>query len=112
MRLNPVPFVLAVGLTMLVGVAPGSAEEDGAALYHAKCSLCHGKDGEPKPSFAKKGVRNHRDPEWQKKTTDEEIRKAIMEGRKGTLMRSYEKELTPAQIDALIAHIRSFVPKS
>ncbi len=112
MRLNPMPFALAVGLTMLVSAAPASAEEDGAALYRSKCSLCHGKDGQPKPSFAKKGVRNHRDPEWQKKTTDEQIRKAILEGRKGTLMRSYEKELTPEQIDALIKHIRSLVPKS
>ena len=72
---------------------------------------CGGKDGEPKPSFAKKGVQNHKDPEWQKSMTDEAIRKAIVEGSKGTLMRSYEKELSAEQIEALIAHIRSLAPK-
>jgi mono/diheme cytochrome c family protein len=99
--------VLAASLVLLAAPTAFSAEVDGAALYKAKCSLCHGKDGQPTPSFAKKGVQNHQDAEWQKATTDEAIRSAIAEGSKGTLMRAYERELTPEQIDALVAHIRS-----
>jgi mono/diheme cytochrome c family protein len=110
MRLSTAMIASAFGLALLAGSA-AAATEDGAALYKSKCSLCHGKDGEPKPSFAKKGVQNHKDPEWQKSMTDEAIRKAIVEGSKGTLMRSYEKELSAEQIEALIAHIRSLAPK-
>jgi mono/diheme cytochrome c family protein len=90
-------------------ILPGvvSAGPDGAALYKKKCAVCHGKTGVPPKAFAKQGVRNHQDPEWQKATSDEDMRKVIAEGSKGTMMRAFRKELKADEIEALVKHIRS-----
>jgi hypothetical protein len=55
--------------------------------------------------FAKMGVRSFKDPEWQKATPDPQIEKSIREGKKGTLMASFEKQLTADEIKALVAHV-------
>jgi mono/diheme cytochrome c family protein len=83
-----------------------SAAPDGAKLYRKKCTVCHGKEGVPPKAFAKQGVRNHQDPEWQKATSDEALRKVIVEGSKGTMMRAFRKELKPEEVEALVKHIR------
>jgi mono/diheme cytochrome c family protein len=83
------------------------AAPDGAKLYRKKCAVCHGKSGVPPKAFAKQGVRNHQDPEWQKATSDEDIREVIVEGAKGTMMRAFRKELKPEEVEALVKHIRS-----
>ena len=46
-------FVLVV-IAMMSGVA--LAAEDGAAIYKAKCAMCHGADGAGKSGPALKGV--------------------------------------------------------
>jgi len=86
---------------------PAAAEADGAALFGQKCAVCHGKTGTPLPVFANQGVRNFRDAQWQSAKTDADIRQAIEEGKTGTLMRSFKKELSKAQIEALVKHIRT-----
>jgi mono/diheme cytochrome c family protein len=84
-----------------------AAGPDGAALYKKKCAVCHGKQGVPPKAFARQGVQNHRDPEWQEATSDEDIRKVITEGAKGTMMRAFRKEFKADEIEALVKHIRS-----
>ena len=84
-----------------------SADPDGAALYKKKCSICHGKSGVPPKAFAKQGVKNHQDTEWQKATTDEEIRRVIVEGAKGTMMRAFRKEFSSEEVEALVKHVRA-----
>ena len=83
-----------------------AAGKDGAAVYKSKCLMCHGKDGVPKPGFAKRGVKSLADAEWQKATSDDDIRKVILEGSKGTLMRAYKNELSDEDVEALIKHLR------
>lgn len=39
----------AGGLLLMPGVSRGA--EDGAALYKAKCAMCHGANGEGKPAM-------------------------------------------------------------
>ena len=46
------------------------------------------------------------DPEWQDANSDDQIKDVIDEGVEDTLMRAFGKELTPAQMDSLIAFIR------
>ena len=51
-------------------------------------------------------MRSFKDQEWQKATPDAQIEKSIREGKKGTLMASFEKQFSPEEIKALVAHIR------
>ena len=83
-----------------------AAEPDAAKIYAKTCALCHGPDGQPNETFAKMGVRSFKDPEWQKATADAQLEKSIREGKKGTLMASFEKQFTPDEIKALVAHVR------
>lgn len=86
------------------------APPDGAKLYQLNCKLCHGPQGTPPPGFVKKGVPSLNDPEWQKKRSDDEIRKTISEGVKDTLMKAFKDDLSKAQIDALVKQVRSLAP--
>ncbi len=80
--------------------------EDVAQVFARSCSPCHGKDGHPSPVFEKQGVKNFTDPAWQKGITDAQIEKTIHEGKKGTMMASFDKQLSPQQIKALVAYLR------
>ena len=83
-----------------------AADPDAAKIYAKTCALCHGPEGQPNEAFAKMGVRSFKDPEWQKATPDAQLEKAIREGKKGTLMASFEKQFTAEEIKALVAHVR------
>lgn len=102
------PRLLALALlTTFASAAPsGAADPDAAKIFSKTCALCHGPEGQPAESFAKLGVRSFKDKEWQKAATDAQIDKSIREGKKGTLMASFEKQFTPEEIKALVAHIR------
>ena len=97
----------ALPLVALAFAAPPRAPEpDAAKIFSKTCALCHGPEGQPNESFAKLGVRSFKDKEWQKATPDAQIEKSIREGKKGTLMASFEKQFSPEEIKALVAHVR------
>ena len=98
------PLVTAVVAVALV--APPAAAADAATVYKKKCAPCHGKEGEPNKVFAKQGVRSFKDPDWQKATDDAAVEKSIREGKKGTMMASFDKQLTDEEVTALVAFIR------
>ncbi len=102
--------VLLVALALAATAGPALAE-DAAQVFAKNSAPCHGKDGHPSPVFAKQGVRNFTDPTWQKQTTDAQIEKTIREGKKGTMMASFEKQLPPQDIKALVAYIRKLGAK-
>jgi mono/diheme cytochrome c family protein len=98
---------LAIAVAAPLFAAPvRAAEPDAAKIFTKTCALCHGPEGQPAESFAKLGVRSFKDQEWQKATPDAQIDKSIREGKKGTLMASFEKQLSAEEIKALVAHIR------
>jgi mono/diheme cytochrome c family protein len=98
---------LAVAVAASLVAAPvQAAEPDVAKIFTKTCALCHGPEGQPNESFAKLGVRSFKDQEWQKATPDAQIEKSIREGKKGTLMASFEKQLSAEEIKALVVHIR------
>ena len=98
---------LAVPLLLALAAAPlCAAEPDAAKIFAKTCALCHGPEGQPNESFAKLGVRSFKDKEWQKTTPDAQLEKSIREGKKGTLMASFEKQLTPEEIKALVVYVR------
>jgi mono/diheme cytochrome c family protein len=84
--------------------AQGASEA--AALYKSKCATCHGKDGRAKTFKAKfNSARNLTDASWQERVTDERIFNSIANGR--GKMPAYGEKLSDAQIESLVAHVRS-----
>jgi cytochrome c oxidase cbb3-type subunit 3 len=93
-----------------IGWAAASAEQasgdpDVAALYKQKCSMCHGAEGK---GFKAIKTPDFTDPNWQASVKDEEILSVIKNGKKGTSMQAFGEKLKEAEIQALVAHIRSF----
>jgi mono/diheme cytochrome c family protein len=107
-RLAPVVFAALFAAPLLS--PPGASAEDAAKIFARSCSPCHGKEGEPSAVFAKQGVRSFKDQAWQKATPDAQIEKSIREGRKGTMMASFEKQFSAAEIKALAAYVRKLGP--
>ncbi len=101
------PVALAVLTLALVTPPAPAAAEDAAKIFARSCSPCHGKDGQPNAVFAKQGVRNFKDAAWQKAATDAQIEKTIREGKKGTMMASFEKQFSAQEIKALAAYVRA-----
>jgi mono/diheme cytochrome c family protein len=102
MTLRRLAFVAALAAPL---VAPAVAE-DAAKIFARSCAPCHGKAGEPSAVFLKQGVKNFTDVTWQKATTDAQIEKTIREGKKGTMMASFEKQYSAEEIKGLAAYIR------
>lgn len=101
-------IILALCLTL--AFAPVAyAAEDGAAVYKAKCALCHGPDGDGNTPMGKKlGLKALSSAEVRK-LTDDQIRQTIVKG-KGK-MPSFDKKVTNDQLQPLVAHIRSLGKK-
>jgi len=80
---------------------------DAAALYKQHCKKCHADDGKGIPSLEPPDMTS---AEWQSKNSDKEITKAINEG-KG-IMPGFNDTLKPAEVAALVKHVRSFGKES
>jgi mono/diheme cytochrome c family protein len=102
---------LAVCLVAFVSLPAPAAAEDAAKIFARSCAPCHGKAGEPSAVFAKQGVRSFTDAAWQKAATDAQIEKSIREGKKGTMMASFEKQYSAEEIKALVAYVRKLGKK-
>jgi cytochrome c6 len=92
-------------LSILIILPATLAAADGAAIYKAKCAMCHGADGSGATPMGKSmKLRDLRSPEVQKQT-DAELTKWTADG-KGK-MPAYKGKLTDAEISAVVAHMRS-----
>ena len=82
------------------------AASEGKTLYDTKCAQCHGKDGMAKPPG--KGSKNFNDPAFQSAWSEAAIAKITAEG-KGK-MPGYGSKLSPEQIKAVAAHVKTLGP--
>jgi len=101
------------------GAAPGdpvpeSPPVDGAALFTARCALCHGSAGDgkgPTGMALEPPPRDFGDPAWQDSVSDEHIERVVAEGGPSVglsgLMPGHP-DLDPDELAALRAHVRSF----
>lgn len=90
---------------LLMSLPAMAAGPDGAALYKSKCVACHGADGSGQTPVGKSmKLKDLRSDEVQKQT-DLELTKVISGG-KGK-MPAYGKQLSTADIQAIIAHLRT-----
>jgi cytochrome c oxidase cbb3-type subunit 3 len=96
MRLAPIASVLAAVI----------AASEGKTLYDTKCAQCHGKNGVAKPPG--NGSKNFNDPAFQSAWSADAIAKITSEG-KGK-MPGYGSKLSPEQIKAVAAHVKTLGP--
>ena len=95
--------MLAAALLSAFAVVPAFA--DGAATFKAKCAMCHGADGAGQTTMGKNlGLKDLGSADVQK-LSDAELTKITSDG-KGK-MPAYKGKLTPEEIKAVVAHIRS-----
>lgn len=102
-------FALAL-VVALVGFASVPAQAaDGAEIWSKKCASCHGKTGAGDTKMGQKHkVEDMTDAGWQTSHSDDKIRKAIVEGVKGTKMKAFGDKYSAEEIDALVKLIRTF----
>jgi mono/diheme cytochrome c family protein len=80
---------------------------DAQALFNENCAKCHGMDGRVGTFHGwLVGAQNFTDEKWRASVTDEEMSDAIKKGPKA--MPAFQKKLSQAEIDALVAYVRSF----
>ena len=117
MRWYPVVFASSAALALTAALAaplsrPALAHDEATAkLFKAKCVSCHGEDGRGQTTAGRKaGVRDWTDGKTLKALSDPDIAKLIREGKKdkdGKQRMPPNKGFQPAQIEALIKHVRS-----
>ena len=87
-------------------ISPEQANVDAKSLFTKECATCHGKDGQAKTFKAKfNHARNLTDAKWQAEVTNERLSNSIRNG-KGK-MPAFGKKLSDAQINALVAFVRT-----
>lgn len=89
---------------VFVGMSAPAVAEDAAALYKAKCQVCHGADGKGTAAGQKMGVRDFHAPEVAKQS-DAELIKITNEGK--NKMPKFAGKLTDDQVKELVKYIRS-----
>jgi cytochrome c6 len=99
-----VVMTIAIAAIVVLGMSAPAVAEDAAALYKAKCQVCHGADGKPSTAGEKLGAKDFHAPDVVK-MSDADLIKITKEG-KGK-MPAYNGKLTDDQITELIKHVRS-----
>ena len=94
--------IVVLALAALIAL-PALAAEDGAALYKAKCAMCHSADGTAKKMA--EPSRNLQDPKFQEAVSKDDVAKIIAEG-KGK-MKGMKEKLTPEQVEAVASHVKT-----
>jgi len=104
-RIGAATLVLSLAL---LGTLPAAAE-DTAAVYKAKCAMCHGADGKAETPVGKKmGIHDFASAEVQA-MKDAELIAAVSDGK--NKMPGYKKSLSADQIKDLVTYVRSFAKK-
>jgi len=113
MRRSRSSSLLVISITSLVlALTPAQAQSsptDGAALFKAKCAMCHGPDGAGNTPMGKKlTVRDLRSAEVQKQP-DADLMHVIAHGK--AKMPAFGKSLNEDQIKLLVTYIRELGKK-
>jgi mono/diheme cytochrome c family protein len=112
---------LAALLLLLLPLSGNAQTLDGPALYQQRCAACHGKTGhgdgsfagllDPRPRDFTTGKYKFRSTETGSLPTDDDLTATITNGMHGTSMPTWKAFLSPEQVTAIIAQIKSFSPR-
>jgi mono/diheme cytochrome c family protein len=102
-------LVGAIAVALFITFPNLSWAQEGATLYKAKCAVCHGPNGEGKPTMKVPSLAG----EKTQKMSDAELTDFIANGGPSKkASHAFEKKgLTPEQIKGLVAHIRELGKK-
>ena len=105
---------MTVLVLLLAFASPVHAgETTGKDLWNAKCATCHGATGDgqgPASGALPRKPRDFTDAAFWESTTEATIRAIIVKGKPGTAMRAFP--MKDANLDALVAYIKTFKPDS
>jgi mono/diheme cytochrome c family protein len=99
--------------------AGGGAQLDSVQakdVFNSRCAACHGPNGDgngPASAALNPKPRNYHDKEWQKKVTDEDIRKTITYGgaavgKSPVMPASPDLDSKPEVVEGLLQIVRGF----
>jgi cbb3-type cytochrome c oxidase subunit III len=97
--------VLAAAFAMGAVTFQAAEKADGAEIFRAKCSMCHGVDGKGYPALK---TPDFTDRKWQDSVTDKDILDAIKDGKKDTAMPAFAGKLSEQEILAVLKQVRMF----
>ena len=102
-------LVLTIAVALFVLIPSLSWAEDGAAIYKAKCAVCHGPDGAGKPAAKIPSLVS----DDAKKVSDADLTDFVANGgpSKKPTHAYATKGLTPDQIKAVVGEIRDLQKK-
>jgi mono/diheme cytochrome c family protein len=112
-----IAFALSFVLAQLPTPAPApqatTAADPKQLFVKMKCAFCHGEDGRGDTEKGRKlRAPDFTSAKFQKETTDKEMVDAIQNGiksKKGAvLMPAFKSKLSPDEVKALAAYVRSF----
>jgi mono/diheme cytochrome c family protein len=99
---------MTVVIALLVLIATpllADATPDGAAIFKAKCAMCHGPDGSGQTAMGKSlKIRALGSADVQKQT-DAELTNIVTNGKNKML--AYKGKLTPEEIKVVVGFIRT-----
>jgi len=96
-----VMLVMTIAVTLFILIPNLSwAADDGAALFKAKCAMCHGTDGAGKPAMKAPSLIS----DEAKKLSDADLAKAVAEKAKHP---AGVKSLAADDVKAIVTYIRT-----
>lgn len=98
-------WLIVVAAALLRGAVSDEQRPDGAEIFKAKCSMCHGVNGKGFAALKTPDFTNHK---WQESAKDSEILNVIKNGKKGTAMSAFDGNLSEKEILAVLAQVRAF----
>lgn len=104
MRILTIPILLGAGGSALALARAAETKPDVALIFKSKCAMCHAPDGK---GFSAIHTPDYTDPKWQASVKDKEIAETIRDGKKDTAMKPFKGILKEAEIQAMVAYIRS-----
>jgi mono/diheme cytochrome c family protein len=100
--------MVSVLVAAIAGTSTLAAQAPNAqGLYAQKCASCHGASGTPAPAMARSmGIPDFADARGVAAKPDSVLEASVAAG-KGRTMPAYRGQLTPPQIHALVAYIKT-----
>lgn len=87
-------------------VSTSNSKQSGSELYARHCASCHGTEGRGETEKGREfDVPNIADAKWQKRHSNAKISKKIQKGGGG--MPAFAKKLSQAEINSLVAYVRT-----